>query len=263
LIPIPAGDTFLGSTSREVEERVVSLVLPVFNERDNLEPVIAELTEALRSVRHEVIAVDDGSTDGSLERLRDLTRAFPNLRTVVLQTHTGQSAAIAAGFDAAGGGVIVTMDADGQNDPADIPAMLTALEADARLTAVVGFRTERRDSRWKRVQSRVANTVRSWITADGIRDTGCSLKAMRADAVRRLPRFDGMHRFLPALIQYHGGVVREHPVRHRPRLAGRSKYGMWRRAVRGVHDAFGVRWMGRRALRYTVTRNGSARGRKA
>ncbi len=235
---------------------MVSLVLPVYNERDNLEPLLAEIAGALDAVRYEVVAVDDGSTDGSLDCLRDLARDFPHVRIVALCGHAGQSAAVAAGVDAALGEVIVTLDADGQNDPADIPALLEPLDADPGLTAVIGYRAVRRDTRWRRFQSRVANTTRRWITGDHARDTGCSLKAMRAVAVRRLPRFDGMHRFYPALLESHGARVEERPVNHRARWSGRSKYGMWGRAMRGLRDAFGVRWIGRRALRYSVAGEG-------
>ena len=126
------------------------------------------------------------------------------------------------------------------------------LAADPSLAAAVGYRVRRADSLWRRVQSRVANAVRNWITRDGMRDTACSLKAMRRSAVARVPRFDGMHRFLPALLIAQGGRLKEVPVRHRPRRSGRSKYGAWDRAFRGLVDAFAVRWYGRRALRYEL-----------
>jgi hypothetical protein len=138
-----------------------------------------------------------------------------------------------------------------QNDPADVPALVAELERSGA-SVVAGYRVDRRDSGWKRLQSRIANGVRNRLNGETIRDTGCSLKAFRADAVRELPLFQGMHRFLPTLIRMHGGSVREVPVRHRPRRFGRTKYGMWNRVFRSFADAIAVRWMQRRVLRYRV-----------
>jgi glycosyltransferase involved in cell wall biosynthesis len=232
------------------------VVLPVYNERENLAPLIEEIGAALRGVSHEIVAVDDGSADGSLQELERLSASHATLRVVALEANAGQSAAFTAGFDAARGDVVVTMDADGQNDPADVPALLDELARSPELTAVVGYRVRRADSTWKLVQSRVANTVRNWITGDRVRDTGCSLKAMRRSAAVRLPRFDGMHRFLPTLLRAQGGTVAERPVSHRPRRHGRTKYGMWNRAGRGLRDAFGVRWYRRRALAHRIRNQG-------
>ena len=231
---------------------MVTLVLPIFNEQPNLAPLLEEITVALGGSSYEIVAVDDGSTDGSLAELRRLRKSCPTLRILSLGRREGQSAATAAGVAAARGSVVVTLDADGQNDPADIPGLLDALEREPAVAAVAGYRSVRADSVWKRVQSRIANTVRNWITRDGMRDTGCSLKAVRTPMLQGLPRFDGMHRFLPALIQGAGGTVIEMPVRHRARAAGVSKYGMRDRAWRGLVDALGVRWYRRRALRFTV-----------
>jgi len=230
----------------------LSLVIPVYNERDNLAPLLEEIAVALRGASYEVVAVDDGSTDGSLPELKRLRAAHPELRVVAFERNAGQTAAFAAGFRAARGAVLVTLDADLQNDPADIPALVAAL-GDGGASAVAGYRVERRDTAWKRLQSRIANGVRNWLNGESIRDTGCSLKAFRADAVRGLPLFNGMHRFLPTLVRMHGGRVAELPVRHRPRRSGRTKYGMWNRAWRALVDAFAVRWMQRRALKYRVT----------
>ena len=231
---------------------LVTIVLPVYNERENLAPLIREISDALAAVSHEIVAVDDGSTDGSAATLEALAVDWPTLKLLRLRRHAGQSAACAAGFRAAQGDVVVTMDADGQNDPADVPGLLRALRADPGLAAAVGYRVVRRDSRWKLVQSRIANAARNWITGDSIRDTGCSLKAIRKDVVDRLPQFNGMHRFLPTLVRQGGGQVIEMPVSHRPRRWGESKYGMWDRVFRGVRDAFGVRWLSRRAIVYAV-----------
>ena len=230
----------------------VSVVIPVYNERDNLAPLLDEITAALARWRYEVVAVDDGSTDGSLEALKTLKRALPELHILSFATNAGQTAAFAAGFRAARGNVIVTLDADGQNDPADVPALLAEL-ARSGSTAVVGYRAARADTGWKRLQSRIANGVRNRLNHETIRDTGCSLKAFRADAVRELPLFTGMHRFLPTLVKMHGGTVAEVPVRHRPRRFGTTKYGMWNRVFRSLADALAVRWMQRRVLRYQVT----------
>ena len=232
----------------------LSIVVPVYNERENLPSLVAEIAAALSECgrSYEVVAVDDGSTDGSLETLKALKRAHPELHIVAFAANAGQTAAFAAGFRAARGGTIVTLDADLQNDPADIPALLAELERSGA-TAVVGYRTSRRDTAWKRLQSWIANGVRNWLNGETIRDTGCSLKAFRTEAVASLPLFNGMHRFVPTLIKMHGGTVAEVPVGHRPRRFGTTKYGMWNRVFRSLADAFAVRWMQRRALRYRVT----------
>ena len=184
---------------------MISVVLPVYNERDNLEPLLAEVEATLNCVELEVIAVDDRSTDGSLEELRRLRLAHECLRVVSLEQHSGQSAAFAAGVELARGDPVVLMDADGQNDPADVPALLEILEHDPDCAAVVGYRVARADSRWKRLQSRVANDIRNWLTGDRVRDTGCSLKVFRRETLRGLVSFDGMHRFFPTLIRHAGG----------------------------------------------------------
>ena len=233
----------------------LSLVVPVYDERDSLTPLVAEISAALArggGGGYEIVAVDDGSTDGSLEVLKTLKRDHPELHVVALAAHAGQTAAFAAGFRAARGRVIVTLDADLQNDPADIPALLEHLRTSGA-TAVVGFRVNRRDTGWKRLQSRIANAVRNRLNGETIQDTGCSLKAFRAEAVQALPLFTGMHRFLPTLIKLYGGTVAEVPVRHRPRRFGATKYGMWNRVWRSFVDALAVRWMQRRALRYRIS----------
>ncbi len=230
----------------------VSLVIPVYNERENLAPLLDEIRAALGGRRYEVVAVNDGSTDGSLAELKALKAHRPELHIVSFAANAGQTAAFAAGFQAARGDVIVTLDADGQNDPADVPALLETM-AKSGATAVAGYRAARADSAWKRFQSRIANGVRNRLNRETIRDTGCSLKAFRADALRALPLFTGMHRFLPTLVKMHGGTVTEVPVRHRPRRGGTTKYGMWNRVFRSLADALAVRWMQRRQLRYRVT----------
>lgn len=235
-----------------MERPLVSVVLPVYNERANLAPVLAEVAAALSSRPYEIVAVDDGSDDGSLAELRRLQAAHPALRVLGLARHFGQSSAVVAGVDAARGEVVVTMDADGQNDPAEIPRLLEPMNRECPPAAAVGYRVHRADSPWKRFQGRFANRVRNWITGDRIRDTGCALKAMRRSALSGLPRFDGMHRFLPTLIRVGGGEVVEIPVSHRRRRSGHSKYGMWDRAWRGLYDALAIRWLRRRTLHYVL-----------
>ena len=229
---------------------MISVVFPVNNERDNLAPLLAEVEVTLNSMELEVLAVDDCSTDGSLQELRRLRFDHEFLRVVSLARHAGQSAAFAAGVELARGDPVVLMDADGQNDPADVPALIVLLENDPECTAVVGYRVTRADSRWKRLQSRVANIVRNWLTGDRVRDTGCSLMVVRKAALHDLVAFDGMHRFFPTLIRQAGGKVVEAPVSHRPRITGESKYGMWNRGLVALRDALGVRWLRRRVLEY-------------
>ena len=228
----------------------VSVVLPVRDERDNLDPLLAEIRQAFLDVPHEIVVVDDASSDGSWEELERLRT--DQMRLVRLEHPAGQSAALAAGIAESRAPIIITMDADGQNDPADARKLLAALDGFRGYAAAVGYRVERRDGIWRRFQSVVANRVRNWVTRDRVRDTGCGLKAIRRDALMGLPRFDGMHRFLPTLLRQAGARVLEVPVGDRPRRHGTSKYGMWNRAWRGWRDAMGVRWLGRRAVRYAV-----------
>jgi glycosyltransferase involved in cell wall biosynthesis len=229
----------------------LSLVIPAYNERENLAPLLEEISAALTGRSYEVIVVDDGSTDGTVDTLKTLRQRYPALRYIVFEANAGQTAAFAAGFRAARAPVVITLDADLQNDPADIPQLLDTMRRTGA-TAVAGYRATRRDSAWKRLQSRIANGVRNRLNGEAIRDTGCSLKAFRTDAVRDLPLFAGMHRFLPTLVKMQGGTVTEVPVGHRPRRHGSTKYGMWNRVWRSLVDAFAVRWMQRRALRYRV-----------
>ena len=234
----------------------ISLVIPAYNERDNLAPLLAEIAAALEGgaggvPSYEVIIVDDGSTDGTLETLKTLRPQYPQLHIISFERNAGQTAAFAAGFRAARAPIVITLDADLQNDPADIPKLVAELRRSGA-TAVAGYRAARRDTGWKRLQSRIANGVRNRLNGEVIRDTGCSLKAFRTEAVRDLPLFTGMHRFLPTLIKMNGGTVTEIAVGHRPRKHGVTKYGMWNRAWRSLMDAFAVRWMQRRALRYRV-----------
>ncbi len=239
---------------------ILSIVVPVFNERANLGPLLHEIEMVFAELAHEVLAVDDGSTDGSLEELDRLSNDYDELRVVSLESHGGQSAALAAGFDAARGQFVLTMDADGQNDPADGLRLLEALRGSSSATVAIGYRMQRADGGWKQLQSRVANLGRDWITGDHVKDTGCSLKVMPRSALGRIPQFQGMHRFLPTLLRRDGENVIEIGVNHRPRWSGKSKYGAWKRLWVGIRDAFGVRWLLRRRLVYRVQE--SRRGEK-
>ena len=224
----------------------VSVIVPVYNEEENIPILQAELRAALKAIDHELILVDDGSADHTMERIE----AAPNLRVIRFEKNAGQSAAMYAGLRAARGAILVLIDGDLQNDPADIPKLLGEISRGADL--VCGYRALRRDTRVKRLTSRVANTVRSRYTKDGVRDTGCTLKAMRRECVSALVPFKGMHRFIPALIKNAGYRLVEIPVNHRPRRFGQTKYGLGNRAVRATADMFGVRWLLSRRLNYKI-----------
>lgn len=231
----------------------VSLVIPVYDEMACLPGLVAEIREALEpgGVPYEVVLVDDGSTDGSAEWLDRAAAEDPRLVVVHFARNAGQSAAFAAGFRAARGEIVVTLDADGQNPPSEVPKLLSALTDGVDIVA--GYRATRRDSAWRRIQSRIANAVRNGLSGETIRDTGCSLKAFRRRHLLELPVFNGMHRFLPTLCRLAGATtVVEVPVGHRPRQGGSSKYGMLNRAWRAFVDLLGVRWLQRRWIRYEV-----------
>ena len=232
----------------------LSVVAPVFNERENLNPLVDELLAVLRPTRRtfEIVLIDDGSRDGSAEAIGALAAAIPEVRGIHFKANCGQTAAFHAGFNEARGAIVVTIDADLQNDPHDIPALLAALEGH---DAAVGYRRERRDSMLRRLASRIANAVRNHVSGDDIIDTGCSLKAFRADALSEIKLFKGMHRFLPTLIRLEGRSVVQVPVNHRPRLSGTSKYGVWNRVFRSSADLLAVRWMKSRRLGYEVVRH--------
>ena len=207
----------------------ISLVIPVYNEEENLPILAAEIAAALAGTAHEVIFVDDGSRDGSLEVLRRLRREDRRRRVLHLAQNSGQSAAFDAGFKAARAPVVVTLDADLQNDPADVPRLVAAL---AGCDMVSGVRTERHDRWSRRVASRIANRVRNAVVHDSVSDVGCSLKV-----------FGGLHRFRPALVELQGGRVVEIAGSHRPRLHGTSKYTIGGRLRRALADMAAVRWM--------------------
>jgi dolichol-phosphate mannosyltransferase len=224
----------------------ISVVVPVFNEAESISILQSELAAALSGLDHEIIFVDDGSTDDSLTKIE----SAPGIRVLRFERNTGQSAALDAGLRAARGQTIVTIDSDLQNDPADIPRLLEEISRGADL--VCGYRARRKDTLTKRLTSRIANFVRSRFTKDYVRDTGCTLKAMRRECVEALVPFKGMHRFIPALIRGAGYRLVEIPVNHRPRRFGQTKYGFGSRAVRATMDMFGVRWLLSRRLNYKL-----------
>jgi dolichol-phosphate mannosyltransferase len=224
----------------------VSVVVPLFNEEENVPILQSELAAALAGLDYEIIFVDDGSTDHTVARIAP----GPSVRVLRFEKNAGQSAAMYAGLGGARGETAVLIDGDLQNDPADIPRLLAEIERGADL--VCGYRAQRKDTFVKRVTSRVANFVRSRFTKDGVRDTGCTLKAMRRECIAALLPFKGMHRFIPALVKGAGYRLVEIPVNHRPRKFGQSKYGLGNRAIRATTDMFGVRWLLSRRLDYKV-----------
>lgn len=228
----------------------LSVVIPVFNEAENIAP----LSERLRAVLDgfsgvvEILFIDDGSTDGTLAALRTAQAAHPRIRILHFHKNLGQTAAMEAGFHHSRGEAVVTLDGDLQNDPADIPALVEKL---SDWDAVCGVRARRQDSWLKRISSRIANGVRNWATGDNIVDTGCTLKAFRAERVRNLKLYNGMHRFLPTLLKMRGGRVLQVPVSHHPRRAGQTKYGTWGRLIKGLQDLYAVRWMKKNWIDYS------------
>ena len=228
----------------------VSIVVPVRNEAGNIVPLVDEIAAALaKGPSFEIIYVNDGSTDRTESELTQLMASRPWLRQIKHQTSCGQSAAVASGVRHAGAGIIVTLDGDGQNDPADFPKLLAALTDPAapRRKLVMGNRTTRRDTWLRRLSSRVANGVRAAILKDGTPDTGCGIKVFDRDVFMHMPRFRNMHRFMPALFQREGFEVVSLPVNHRERTRGTSKYGLHNRLWVGIVDLFGVSWLIRRA----------------
>ena len=237
----------MGATNaqREVE---ISVVVPAYNEVESLPEFLAELRSAIDATgkRAEFLLVDDGSTDGTWELLVRERARDARLRALRLERRGGQSAAIAAGLSAARGAVIVTLDADLQNDPAELPRVLAALEG---ADVVSGIRIRRQDTWLRRFSSGLANGTRRAVIGDPITDIGCSFKAYRREALEGLPMFVGVHRFLPALCVFRGARLAEVPLAHRPRRHGISKYGVHNRLWRGLRDLIGVRWLKSRLIR--------------
>ncbi len=232
-----------------MESIALSVIIPVYNEAENIQPLLARLKPALGDVpgQTEMLFVDDGSTDKTLELLRDAQQNDARIRIAHFRRNLGQTAAMAAGFHLARGKAVVTIDGDLQNDPADIRRLVEMLKD---WDAVCGIRIHRRDTAWKRISSRIGNSVRNWVTDDNIVDTGCTLKAYRRECVGQLELYQGMHRFLPTLLKMRGFRVTQVPVGHHERLGGRTKYGTWDRLKKGMADVLAVRWMKKNWIEY-------------
>ena len=223
----------------------VSIVVPVRNEEGNVAPLIAEIVAALgERWPFEIIYVNDGSTDGTAAKLAELKRERDNLREIKHAQSSGQSAAVRSGVRAARGPIVATLDGDGQNNPAFLPALIAAVETGgSHVGLAAGQRVGRKDTEFKRMQSRIANKVRNAILQDGTRDTGCGMKAFRRDVFLSMPYFDGLHRFLPALVRREGYDIAYVDVIDRPRHSGVSNYGFFDRLWIGIMDLAGVWWL--------------------
>ncbi|MCX7014199.1 MAG: glycosyltransferase family 2 protein [Candidatus Sumerlaeota bacterium] len=232
-------------------EPEISIIVPVKNEEANIRPQVEEIRQTMAALARpfEILYVDDGSTDGSWAALLEMRPRCPELRLLRLDRNHGQSAATDAGIRHARGRILATLDGDMQNVPADIPRLLDALR-DADM--VCGYRVARRDTAWRRFQSRLANGIRNWLTGDTIIDTGCSLKAFKREAFANVKFFNGMHRFMPTLARMDGFRVAQIPVSHRPRRRGKTKYSMRNRLFKSFHDLLAVRWMQKNRLSYRV-----------
>src|SRR3954469_23046325 len=237
----------------------ISLVVPAYNEQESIPTLLERSRASLEKTGKpfEVIIVDDGSTDQTPQLLTDAMKTSPWLRVIRMKKNGGQSAAFEAGFEAARGQVIGTIDADLQNDPEEIPRLLPLLDG---YDMVTGWRKDRQDTRFRKWQSRQANKIRNWISEETVNDSASSLKLYKAHAINGLKLFNGAHRFFPTLVKMRGYTVREEPVKHSQRYAGTAKYGFRNRALRAFIDLLGVRWMKKRYLRYQaseVPRNAS------
>lgn len=243
---------------KPISTPAVSVVIPVKNEEDNVLPVYEAVVKALDTATpdFELIFIDDGSTDRSLERMKQLAERDPRVVWLSFDRNHGQTAAWDAGFKAARGRLIATMDGDLQNDPGDYPGMIRLI--DDSCDVVCGIRQKRMDSFARKVSSRIGNAFRNWITGESVTDVGCSLRVFKRECVAQLALFDGLHRFFPTLLKMEGFRIKEVLVRHHPRLRGKTKYGIWKRMRKGLYDCLVVRWMRLRRLQYRVVARSSA-----
>lgn len=227
----------------------LSIVIPVYNEAENVGPLLGRLTASVAEWAGpvEFLFVDDGSTDRTYELLKEAQEADARIRIARFRRNLGQTAAMSAGFHLAQGSWVVTLDGDMQNDPAEIPRLALMLKD---WDVVCGIRANRQDTAWKKLSSRIGNGYRNWLTDDNIVDTGCTLKAYRKECLERLELYKGMHRFLPTLLKMRGCRVTQVPVKHFPRLHGKTKYGTWGRLVKGLGDVWAVRWMKKNRINY-------------
>ena len=230
----------------------ISVIVPVKNEEDNIIPVYDAVRQALDpgTPGFELIFIDDGSTDRSLELMKELAARDPRVVWLSFDRNHGQTAAWDAGFKAARGRLIATMDGDLQNDPSDYPRMIATIGDDCDV--VCGIRRKRMDSVVRKISSRIGNGFRNWITGDSVTDVGCSLRVFKRECVADIKLFDGLHRFFPSLLKMEGFRIKEIPVKHHPRQRGKTKYGVWNRMWKGLRDCLAVRWMRQRRLDYRV-----------
>jgi dolichol-phosphate mannosyltransferase len=251
----------MDQTPHSHDRPYLSLVIPAYNEQENVEALLKRVGDALAQTGRpfEVVIIDDGSTDSTPQLLRDAMARLPWLRVLRLQKNSGQSAAFDAGFRAARGEVIATIDADLQNDPEEIPRLLPMLDG---FDMITGWRRDRQDTKFRKVQTRIANRIRNWISDETINDSASSLKLYKRHCLEGMQLFTGAHRFFPTLVKMRGYTVREEPVKHSHRFAGTAKYGFRNRALRAFVDLLAVRWMKKRFIRYEVkevTPEGTAR----
>ena len=241
-------NTQTNSANDSPETPRLSVVVPAYNEEENVIPLAEEIIAALSNLPggFELILVDDASSDSTTRIIREFQHA--NVRAVFHRINCGQSAAVGSGFHAARGEWVATLDGDGQNDPADLPAMLEKAIKEG-VDCVTGVRAKRLDTFIRRFSSKTANGFRNWITGDQVSDSGCGIRVVRRAALHEIPVFNGMHRFLPTLLRGQGFTVKETHVNHRERLRGTSKYGVHNRLWRGIRDCFGIRWYLKRAVR--------------
>ena len=232
------------------DKKLISIIIPVFNEDENVQVLADEVTSVMNSCEWEweCIWIDDGSNDGTNQKLYLIRASEPRHKVFTLERNFGQSASMAFGFKKASGEIFVTLDGDGQNDPAGIPGLVRKLIAE-KADMVNGIRSKRQNSLLRKIASRIANGFRNIVTGENVRDVGCSLRAFRGVCVRDIPVFKGMHRFIPTLVRIAGyGRIVEMPVNHRPRVKGTSKYGISNRLWVGIADTFAVCWMKRRMI---------------
>jgi dolichol-phosphate mannosyltransferase len=232
-----------------------SIVIPLKDEESNIEELVEEIEPVMQNLGHpwEMICIDDGSQDQTLPLLRKLQKSRPYLQIISFEKNYGQTSAFDAGFRTARGEFVITIDGDRQNDPADIPRLISAMDG---YDLICGRRRTRKDPWKKKIISTVANSIRSRLCKDGISDTGCSLKLYRAQSLKQIPLYEGMHRFLPALFLIYGFKVGEVPVNHRERTKGETKYNVFNRSFNTIADMFAVRWMAKRRLGYRVRTDG-------